>query len=44
LLQSLFDISPTNAYLSVIPGGIAEINLITISYDADLLVVNTFQI
>ncbi len=44
ILQLLMPIDSTNAYLSVIPGGIAEINLISMSYEANLLIINTFQI
>lgn len=44
VLRQLTSIDPTNAYLSVIPGGIAEINLISMSYEANLSFINTFQI
>ncbi|MFO7850703.1 MAG: AbrB family transcriptional regulator [Spirochaetia bacterium] len=44
LLCSLSDIDPTNAFLSVIPGGIAEMNIIALSYQADVSIINSFQL
>lgn len=44
VLRHLSDIGATTSYLSVIPGGIAEMNIITLSYNANVSVINTFHL
>ena len=44
VLRSVSSIDHTNAFLSVIPGGIAEMNIIALSYQADVSIINSFQL
>lgn len=44
VLRQLSDIGTINSYLSVIPGGIAEMNVVTLSYGANVSVINTFHL
>jgi uncharacterized protein len=44
LLRQISDIGITTSYLSVIPGGIAEMNIITLSYNANVSIINTFHL
>lgn len=44
VLRRIMDISTTNAYLAVIPGGIAEMNIVTLSYGANVSIINAFHL
>lgn len=44
VLRQLIEIETVNSYLSVIPGGIAEMNVVTLSYGANVSVINTFHL
>jgi membrane AbrB-like protein len=44
VLRTVSDIPSTDAFLSVIPGGIAEMNIIALSYQTDISIINSFHL
>ena len=44
VLRSLSDVSASTAYLSVIPGGIAEMNILALSYQTEVTIINSFHL
>lgn len=44
VLRKLTDIESINSYLAVIPGGIAEMNIVTLSYGANVTIINAFHL